>query len=61
MKSIGEQVAFRPQNRTAPPATRSDPRVISRALHDPRVFNIFERAAEIHAQVIARGPLSGRG
>ncbi len=34
--------------------------VISRVLCDARILNIFEGAAEIQAQVIARGLLSGR-
>jgi alkylation response protein AidB-like acyl-CoA dehydrogenase len=29
-------------------------------LYDARILNIFEGAAEIQAQVIARSPLSGR-
>jgi len=29
-------------------------------LYDVRILNIFEGAAEIQAQVIARGSLSGR-
>jgi (2S)-methylsuccinyl-CoA dehydrogenase len=33
---------------------------ISRVLCDARILNIFEGAAEIQAQVIARGLLSGR-
>ena len=33
---------------------------ISRVLCDARVLNIFEGAAEIQAQVIARGLLQGR-
>jgi len=57
MKSIGAPPAPWRQS-SASPAPRPDPRAISRALHDPRVFNIFERAVEIHAQVIDRGPLS---
>ena len=32
----------------------------SRVLCDARILNIFEGAAEIQAQVIARGLLSGR-
>jgi len=34
---------------------------ISRILCDARILNIFEGAAEIQAQVVARGLLSGRG
>ena len=33
---------------------------ISRVLCDARILNIFEGAAEIQAQIIARGLLSGR-
>ena len=33
---------------------------ISRVLCDARILNIFEGAAEIQAQVIARGLLAGR-
>ena len=33
---------------------------ISRVLCDARILNIFEGAAEIQAQVIARGPIAGR-
>ena len=33
---------------------------ISRVLCDARILNIFEGAAEIQAQVIARGLISGR-
>jgi len=33
---------------------------ISRVLCDARILNIFEGAAEIQAQVIARGLLGGR-
>jgi (2S)-methylsuccinyl-CoA dehydrogenase len=32
----------------------------SRMLCDARIISIFRRAAEIRAQVIARGPRSGR-
>ncbi len=33
---------------------------VSRVLCDARILNIFEGAAEIQAQVIAKGLLSGR-
>jgi (2S)-methylsuccinyl-CoA dehydrogenase len=33
---------------------------ISRVLCDARILNIFEGAAEIQAQVVARGLLEGR-
>jgi (2S)-methylsuccinyl-CoA dehydrogenase len=33
---------------------------VSRVLCDARILNIFEGAAEIQAQIIARGLLSGR-